>query len=319
MADTMKITIDGIEVEIQAGSTVLDAAKKVGIYIPTLCHMHMEKTGMHNHPASCRICVVEVEGRKALAPACATPVVDGMVVNTKNARVMEARKTVLELMLSDHPKDCLTCPKSGDCELQSIAERMGVRQIRVTGSSMSEYPLDASKAIIRDMTKCIMCRRCETMCNTVQSVGTLSAVNRGFSACVGTAFDAPLDSTVCTYCGQCVQVCPVGALTAKDDVTRLIAAINDPSKTVVVNTAPSVRAALGEEFGMPAGTSVTGKMAAALRRVGFDHVYDTDFAADLTIMEEHEIPKRRRSLPASYDIMLPGLDTLYRDPVSRLS
>ena len=288
MAENMvNVIIDGIEVEVPQGSTILDAAEAVGVYIPTLCHMNMEKIGMVNKPASCRVCVVEVEKRRNLAPACATPVTPGMVVHTNTQKVLEARRTVMELLLSDHPKDCLTCEKSGECELQALAETMGIRKIRITGKSMSTVPVDeSSPAIVRDMTKCIMCRRCETACNQVQSVGALSAVNRGFPAYVGTSFETPLNETVCTFCGQCVQVCPVGALQAKDNTWKVIEAINDPTKTVVVNTAPSVRVALGEEFGYEPGTSVTGQMVAALRKLGFDYVYDTDFAADMTIMEE---------------------------------
>ncbi len=209
MADMLKITIDGIETEVAAGATILDAAKQVGVYIPTLCHMEMEKIGFLNKPASCRVCVVEVAGRRNLAPACATPVVPDMEVHTNTAKVLEERRTVMELLLSDHPKDCLICDKSGECELQALADRLGIRQIRLHGDSISTYPIDKSKAIRRDMTKCIMCRRCETACNEVQSVGALSAVGRGFDACVGTSFNTPLDNTVCTYCGQCVQVCPV--------------------------------------------------------------------------------------------------------------
>ena len=190
-------------------------------------------------------------------------------------------------MLSDHPKDCLTCPKSGQCELQTLAETLGIRKIRVKGQSMSTYEMDCSSpSIIRDPEKCIMCRRCETMCNEVQTVGALSAVNRGFDAVVATAFESPLGETKCTFCGQCIQVCPVGALTEKSNIDEVIEALGDPTKTVIVNTAPAVRAALGEEFGLDAGYSVTGEMVAALRRVGFDYVFDTDFAADLTIMEE---------------------------------
>lgn len=287
MPNMVNVTIDGVQVQVPAGSTILDAANAVGVYIPTLCHLDMHEAGMVNKPASCRICVVEVVGRRNLAPACATPVTEGMVVNTSNAKVLEARRTVMELILSDHPNDCLTCAKSGQCELQSMAADMGIRKIRITGKSMSTVPVDeASPSIVRDLSKCIMCRRCETVCNEIQSVGALSAVNRGFDAYVGTSFEAPLNETVCTYCGQCIQVCPVGALTAKDNTWKVIEAINDPKKTVVVQTAPAVRVALGEEFGYDAGTIVTGQMVAALRKIGFDYVYDTDFAADLTIMEE---------------------------------
>ncbi len=287
MANMINLTIDGIQTQIEAGSTILQAAEQVGVHIPTLCYLDLHEIGIENKPASCRVCVVEVAGRRNLAPACATPVTEGMVVNTNTPKVIDARKTIVELMLSDHPKDCLTCPKSGQCELQTLAETLGIRKIRVKGQSMSTYEMDCSSpSIVRDPEKCIMCRRCETMCNQVQTVGALSAVNRGFDAVVATAFEAPLGETKCTFCGQCIQVCPVGALTEKSNIDEVIEALGDPTKTVIVNTAPAVRAALGEEFGLDAGYSVTGEMVAALRRVGFDYVFDTDFAADLTIMEE---------------------------------
>jgi NADP-reducing hydrogenase subunit HndD len=282
----VKITIDGKEVHVPKGSTILDAAKKLDIHIPTLCHLDLHDTKMVNKVASCRICVVEVEGRRNLAPSCATPVVDGMVVKTNTIRVLDARKTVLELLLSDHPKDCLTCAKSGKCDLQDLAEKFGVREIRVTGDAQSTYKQDYSPAIIRDMDKCIMCRRCETMCNEVQTVGALSAINRGFDAVVSPAFESPLSETVCTHCGQCVAVCPVGALTENDHTWKVVEALADPEKFVVVQTAPAVRVAIGEEFGREPGSIVTGQMVTALRSLGFDRVFDTDFAADLTIMEE---------------------------------
>ena len=287
MANMINLTIDGIQTQIEAGSTILQAAEQVGVHIPTLCYLDLHEIGIENKPASCRVCVVEVAGRRNLAPACATPVTEGMVVRTNTPKVMDARKTVVELMLSDHPKDCLTCPKSGQCELQTLAETMGIRKVRVTGQSQSTYTLDCSSpSIVRDADKCIMCRRCETMCNEVQTVGALSAVNRGFDAVVSTAFESPLGETKCTFCGQCIQVCPVGALHEKSNIDEVIEALGDPDKTVIVNTAPAVRAALGEEFGIDPGYSVTGEMVAALRRIGFDYVFDTDFTADLTIMEE---------------------------------
>lgn len=285
--DMINLTIDGMPVQVEKGASILDAAKKLGIEIPTLCHLHMHEIGLNNQPASCRICVVEVEKRRNLAPACATPVAEGMAVHTNTPKVLEERRTVMELMLSDHPKDCLTCAKSGECDLQAVAERLGIRKIRVTGTAQSSYPLDASVSIVREMDKCIMCRRCETVCNEVQTVGALSGVNRGFQAVVSTSFQVPLNESVCTFCGQCVQVCPVGALTSNTSaVERLTEDLADPDKIVIVNTAPAVRAALGEEFGMAPGESVTGKMASALRKIGFDYVFDTDFAADVTIMEE---------------------------------
>lgn len=283
--EMIKVKIDNKVIEVEKGTTILDAAKKAGINIPTLCYLHLHDLNITNKPAGCRVCVVEVKGRKNLAPACVTECMEGMEVNTHNIRVLNSRKTVLELILSDHPTDCLICPKSGSCDLQTLAQEMGIREIRYQGEQ-STYREDTSPAIIRDVDKCIMCRRCEMMCNDVQTVGVLSAVNRGFMAVVAPAFEMNLDHSVCTYCGQCVAVCPTGALTEVDHTNKVVRALADPSKTVVVQTAPAVRAALGEEFGMEAGTLVTGKMVAALRNLGFDYVFDTDFAADLTIMEE---------------------------------
>ena len=282
----INLNIDGKYVKVPKGATILDAAKQLGIEIPTLCHLDLHDLGVVNKAASCRICVVEVKGRRNLAPACATPVTEGMEVHTNTMRVLNARKTVLELLLSDHPKDCLTCAKSGQCDLQELAERFCLRENRYEGGAQSTYKKDVSPAIARDMDKCIMCRRCETMCNEVQTVGALSGVNRGFNAVVAPAFDMPLEESVCTFCGQCVAVCPTGALVERDYSWQVIEAIADPDKVVVVQTAPAVRAALGESFGMEPGTLVTGKMASALRQMGFNYVFDTDFAADLTIMEE---------------------------------
>ncbi|MGC8823030.1 MAG: NADH-dependent [FeFe] hydrogenase, group A6 [Bacteroidales bacterium] len=282
---TINITIDNKTIQVEKGTTILKAAQKVGIHIPTLCYMHLEDLHIEHKPASCRICVVEVAGRRNLAPACATECTEGMVINTHSLRVLNARKTVMELILSDHPTDCLICPKSGNCDLQSMAHQLGIRKIHYQGEQ-STYREDTSPSIIRDMDKCIMCRRCETMCNDFQTVGVLSAVNRGFMAVVAPAFEQNLDHSPCTYCGQCVAVCPTGALTEVDHTNQLIRTLADPTKTVIVQTAPAVRAALGEEFGLPPGTLVTGKLVAALRRLGFHYVFDTDWAADLTILEE---------------------------------
>src|SRR6056297_451993 len=285
--DQVKLTIDSKMVEVPAGTTVYKAAKELGIDIPVLCYMDLKDLNIENKPGGCRICSVEVEGYKKLVPSCSTEVTDGMVVKTNSVRVLNARRTVLELILSDHPKDCLSCAKSGNCELQDMAIKLGVRKIPGQEyAEMSTYRLDTSPSIIRDMDKCIMCRRCETMCNDFQTVGALNAVNRGFEAVVAPAFEMNLEHSPCTYCGQCVAVCPTGALTEVDHTPKVIQALSDPSKTVVVQTAPAVRAALGEEFGMEAGTRVTGKMVTALKNLGFDYVFDTDFAADLTIMEE---------------------------------
>lgn len=283
--EKIKIIIDGHELMVDKGMTILNAAKMINLDIPTLCHMKLEDFGIENKPGGCRICVVDVKGRRNLAPSCVTECADGMEISTHNVRVLNARKTVMELILSDHPSDCLTCPKNGTCDLQKMAQDLGIREIHYKGEQ-STYRKDTSPAIIRDVDKCIMCRRCEMMCNEVQTVGVLSAVNRGFQAVVAPAFEMNLDHSPCTYCGQCVAVCPTAALTEVDDSNKVIRALADPTKTVVVQTAPAVRAALGEEFGMPAGSLVTGQLAASLRRLGFDYVFDTDFGADLTIMEE---------------------------------
>ncbi len=281
----VNVIIDDKHVQVPAGTTIHMAAKEVGINIPTLCYLNLKDFGCVNKVASCRVCVVEVEGKGNLAPACSTPVFEGMKVCTNSIRVLNSRKTVLELMLSDHPKDCLTCQKSGECELQDLAISFGIREIKYKGKE-STYRKDATKSIIRDRDKCIMCRRCETMCNEVQTVGVLSAIDRGFNAVVSTALEMDLKDSVCTFCGQCVAVCPTGALVERDATWDVLAALANPKKTVIVQTAPAVRTALGEEFGYPAGTGVTGKLAAALRKLGFNKVFDTDFAADLTIMEE---------------------------------
>ena len=281
----IELTIDNKRITVEPGTTILKAARQAGIEIPTLCHFEMCDMGIENKPGGCRICVVEVEGRRNLAPSCVTEAQNGMVINTHNIRVLNARKTVLKLIISDHPFDCLVCAKSGQCELQHLATQFGIRSMPY-GGEQSRYRKDTSPSIIRDVDKCIMCRRCEMVCNEVQTVGALSAVNRGFMAVVAPAFEMNLEKSPCTYCGQCVSVCPTGALTEVDHSNEVLRALSNPKKTVVVQTAPAVRAALGEEFGLEPGTLVTGKLVAALRRLGFDYVFDTDFSADLTIMEE---------------------------------
>ncbi len=294
--NTVNLTINGKQVSVPAGSTILDAARKLNIKIPTLCYCEKLGCGVANKPASCRICVVEVEKRRNLAPACATPVMEGMVVRTNSQRALSARRTVLELMLSDHPQDCLTCPKNQECELQKLTAEFGIREIEYKGARNS-FPIDkSSAAIMRDLSKCIMCRRCETVCNKVQTVGTLTGYGRGFNAKVGTANMVPLADTSCTFCGQCVNVCPVGAITGISYVKQVWAAINNPGKTVIVQTAPAVRVAVGQEFGFEPGRPITGKLVAGLRALGFDKVFDTNFSADLTIMEEgNEIVERIKS------------------------
>ena len=287
----IKLTIDNRPVEVAEGTTILKAARQAGIHIPTLCYFELAGMNFENKPGGCRVCVVEVakdfngRPRRNLAPACATECVEGMEVLTHSQRVINARRTVVELILSDHPTDCLTCAKSGQCELQKLAQNLGIREIPYQGEQ-STYRVDMSPSIIRDVDKCIMCRRCENVCNNIQSVGALSAVNRGFQAVVAPAFEQDMVDSPCVMCGQCVQVCPVGALSEVDDTRNVMMAINDPKKTVVVQTAPAVRVAIGEEFGMEPGTIVTGQLAAVLRQLGFDYVFDTDFAADLTIREE---------------------------------
>ncbi len=306
--EMVKLTIDGIQTEAPKGATILSAAKTLGIEVPSLCHLQIGAADYKNDCASCRICVVEVEGRRNLAPSCATPVYEGMNVTTNSMRVMHARKTVLELMLSDHPKDCLACSKNGECELQDLAIQFGVREVRFAGKE-STYRQDISPSIIRDIDKCIMCRRCETMCNEVQTCGVLSGVNRGFEAVVAPAFEQDLSDSTCTYCGQCVAVCPVGALHEADYTWDVVRAISNPSKKVIVQIAPAVRVALGEEFGLEPGTDVTGKMVTALRKLGFDKVFDTNWAADLTIMEEGTEFKERleKFLAGDKDVKLPLL------------
>ena len=306
--EMINLTIDNKPVVVKKGTTVLEAATSIGIHIPTLCYMKLDDLNIENKPGGCRICVVEVKGRRNLAPACCTDASEGMEISTHTIRAINARRTVMELILSDHPSDCLICAKSGNCDLQDMAHRLGIREIHYKGAQ-SMYREDTSPAIIREINKCILCRRCEMMCNEVQTVGVLSAINRGFDAVVAPAFEMNLDHSVCTYCGQCVAVCPTGALTEVNNTAAVVRALYDPTKTVVVQTAPAVRAALGEEFGMEPGTLVTGKLVAALRRLGFDYVFDTDFAADLTIMEEGAelLNRLGRHLQGDPDVKLPIL------------
>ena len=299
------LIIDHKPVEATEDMTILEAATSIGITIPTLCHLDLKELHCINSPGACRICVVEVEGRRNLAPSCRTKCTEGMVVSTHTQRVLNARRTVMELILSDHPKDCLTCSKNGNCELQTAAKVVGIHEIRYVGEESHHLP-DVSISIIRDMDKCIMCRRCETVCNTVQSVGALTAINRGFGAVVGTAFNREIRLSNCTNCGQCIAICPTGALSEHPNINEVQQAIFNPKKTVVVQTAPAVRVALGNDYGYEPGHDVTGKMISALRQLGFDYVFDTNFAADVTIMEEGtELLGRLKNFIAGQPTVLP--------------
>ncbi|WP_346936127.1 NADH-dependent [FeFe] hydrogenase, group A6 [Clostridium sp.] len=279
------LKINNKEISVEQGTTILDAARKLNIKIPTLCYLNLHDKKTTNKPGSCRVCVVEVEGRKNLAPSCCTAVAPGMVVNTSPPRVIAARKTIIELLLSDHSMDCLTCQKNLNCELQELASTYGVTNLKYTGSKSVAMKELKNPSIVRDTSKCILCRRCEAVCSQVQQVGAIGPVNRGFDTTISTAFFEELNNSTCTLCGQCINVCPTGALMERDNTIDVLNAIGNNDKYVVVQTAPAVRAALGEEFGIKEG-AVTGKMVEALRELGFDKVYDTDFAADLTIMEE---------------------------------
>jgi NADP-reducing hydrogenase subunit HndD len=273
--------IDSITVEVPSHYTVLEAAKEAGIDIPTLCYLKEI-----NQIGACRICVVEIEGVRNLQTSCTYPVFDGMKVYTNTPKVREARKLNLELILSNHDRSCLTCIRNTNCELQSLSKKLGVDEIRFEGENIKYSIDDASPSVVRDPNKCVLCRRCVAVCSQVQNVFAIGMVNRGFKTMVAPSFGRSLKDSPCISCGQCIQVCPVGAIYEKDHTRRVYEALADEKKYVVAQTAPAVRVALGEEFGMPIGSIVTGKMVAALRRMGFDAVFDTDFAADLTIMEE---------------------------------
>lgn len=280
--ENVNIKINGMPVCVPKNYTILQAAREVGIDIPTLCYLKDI-----NEIGACRICVVEVKGARTLVTACVYPVNEGMEITTNSPKVLEARKTNLELLLSTHDKKCLSCIKSGDCELQRLCQEYGVEDEERFAGNNNTYELDDSAAhMVRDNNKCILCRRCVAVCRDNQGVAVIGPNERGQATHIGCAFEMPLGETNCVSCGQCITVCPTGAIYEKDDTDKVWAALQDPTKHVVVQTAPSVRVTLGEAFGMPVGSNVEGKMAAALRRLGFDKVFDTDFAADLTIMEE---------------------------------
>ena len=279
--EMVNLTIDNQKVTVPKGTTILEAAKTAGIDIPTLCFLKEI-----NEVGDCRMCIVEVEGRRGFATSCIQTVEEGMVVHTHTQNVLEARHVILDLIISNHAKDCLTCTRSGNCELQALATKFNVLNIEFEGERTEHKIDDLSPSIVRDFNKCILCRRCVAACKNVQKIGAIDCINRGFESCISTVGDHSLNDVNCTFCGQCIEACPTGALHEKETINDVWVKLKDPETTVIVQTAPAVRVALGEEFGMPIGTNVVGKMVTALKRLGFDKVFDTNTGADLTIMEE---------------------------------
>ena len=277
----ININIDGKDISVKEGSTILEAARQANIDIPTLCYLK----GI-NQIGDCRMCIVEIEGRKGFATSCIQRAEEGMVVHTHTPAVLEARRMVLDLIISNHAKDCLTCTRNGNCELQALAIKFNVLSIDYEGERTKHKVDDKSPSIVRDFNKCVLCRRCVGACKNVQNIGAIDCINRGFESCISTAGDNSLADVDCTYCGQCIEACPTGALHEKDDTAKVWMKLKDPDIYTVVQTAPSVRVALGEEFGMPIGENTAGKMVTALRKLGFDKVFDTNTGADFTIMEE---------------------------------
>ena len=277
----INLKIDDKEIQVEEGTTILQAASQASIDIPTLCFLKDI-----NEIGDCRMCIVQVDGRRGFATSCIQKVEEGMVVKTHSKEVIEARKVILDLILSNHQRDCLTCTRNGNCELQNLAVKFNVTGIEYEGETNKHQIDDLSPSIVRDFNKCILCRRCVSVCKKVQEIGAIDCINRGFNSCISTVGDNSLNDVNCTFCGQCIEACPVGALREKDSIEEAWEKLKDPDTYVIVQTAPAVRVALGEEFGMPIGTNVTGKMVAALKRLGFDKVFDTNTGADFTIMEE---------------------------------
>ena len=277
----INLKIDDKEIQVEEGTTILQAARQASIDIPTLCFLKDI-----NENGDCRMCIVQVDGRRGFATSCIQKVEEGMVVKTHSKEVIEARKVILDLILSNHQRDCLTCTRNGNCELQNLAVKFNVTGIEYEGETNKHQIDDLSPSIVRDFNKCILCRRCVSVCKKVQEIGAIDCINRGFNSCISTVGDNSLNDVNCTFCGQCIEACPVGALREKDSIEEAWEKLKDPDTYVIVQTAPAVRVALGEEFGMPIGTNVTGKMVAALKRLGFDKVFDTNTGADFTIMEE---------------------------------
>jgi NADP-reducing hydrogenase subunit HndD len=276
-----KLHINSIPVDVPEGTTILEAAKSIGLKIPTLCYLEN-----HEGKGACRVCIVDVKGAKNMVTSCTTPVNEGMEVYTNTKAVRDSRKFVVEMLLSEHDGDCKTCQRNDDCELKQLAAELGITDIRFEGEKTNKVMDETTPALVRDSGKCIKCRRCVTICGELQSVGSLFPQGRGFSSTIGPAFSGCLDSVLCVQCGQCAAICPVGAIVEKDHIAGVWEALDNPDKYVIVQTAPAIRAALGEMFDYEPGTLVTGKMVTALRQLGFKRVFDTNFTADLTIIEE---------------------------------
>ena len=282
MLKTMvNLKIDNKDVCVKEGTTILEAARSVGIDIPTLCFLKEI-----NEVGDCRMCIVEIEGRRGFATSCVQKVEEGMVVHTNTPNVIDSRRTILDLIVSNHNRDCLTCIRNGNCELQDLCNKFGIRKVQYEGEKLEHEIDDKSPSIVRDFSKCVLCRRCVATCKNVQNIGAIGSANRGFDSSISTTYGCSLNDVNCTFCGQCIEACPVGALHEKENIDEVWEKLKDEDTYVIVQTAPAVRVGLGEEFGMEIGTNVAGKMVTALKNLGFDKVFDTNTGADFTIMEE---------------------------------